>query len=170
MKTNQVYSNFEKTQYLKNKIFDAFLDGDYPMARAFVSVMLNLAEVEKGEWNYSNLIHISHTYLGLIHLAEENIEEAKKNLLKSINFKIGSPQLKSFGPNMMLAEQLLKVGEKEVVLEYLKKSGKIWYFIFSFYRLNKWRNQIRNNEIPDFGVNQNLHLMKQENLNLERRH
>lgn len=39
---------------------------------------------------------------------------------------VGSPQLKSFGPSMGLAKELVRDGEKEAVIEYLKLCAQFW--------------------------------------------
>jgi hypothetical protein len=50
--------------------------------------------------------------------ANGDIEEAKKQLLLAGKTP-SSPQLNSFGPNMILAKELLDKGEKDTVLHYL---------------------------------------------------
>ena len=61
----------------------------------------------------------------------------------------GSPQLNSFGPNMMLAEALLEAGRKETVIEYLKLCGKFW----KRGQVDKWIEVIKEGGIPKFGAN-----------------
>ena len=38
----------------------------------------------------------------------------------------GSPQLNSFGPNMLLAKEMLAAGRKEPVLEYVALVRRFW--------------------------------------------
>jgi hypothetical protein len=108
-----------------------------------------MAAYFKSDWNYGNAIHYANMILGRIALQEGKINRAKEYLLKSGNTP-GSPQLKSFGPNMSLAEELLKQGEINVVLEYLELCEKFWWFIFRAKSIRKWRKKIKEGEIPQF--------------------
>ena len=63
----------------------------------------------------------------------------------------GSPQLNSFGPNMMLAKELLNKDEKDVVIEYFKLCGSFWKMDRG--RLKQWTDTVKNDGIPDFGTN-----------------
>ena len=54
-----------------------------------------------------------------------DVEEAKRRLLAAGKTS-GSPALRSFGPNMALAEKLLEKGERDVVLEYFELCKKFW--------------------------------------------
>ena len=55
------------------------------------------------------------------------------------------------GPNMLLARKLLDAGRREVVLDYLKRCGKIWKM--SFGKLWYWKLEVRTGRTPDFGAN-----------------
>ncbi|MEI6198193.1 MAG: hypothetical protein WCS42_28075, partial [Verrucomicrobiota bacterium] len=52
-------------------------------------------------------------------------DEAAKYLLAAGKTP-GSPQLNSFGPDFALAKELLILGQKEVVLQYLDLVGNFW--------------------------------------------
>jgi len=103
-------------------------------------------------WNYGNNIHHGNIILGRIALTLDDLEEAKKRLIKAGKTP-GSPQLNSFGPNMALAKELLQKGEKDVVLKYLELCSKFWKMGKD--RLHKWSVVVKDGKIPDFGPNLN---------------
>lgn len=165
MKNEVTPSDYDRSEYLKKKIYKAFSDGDFAMAKAFINIQLDFLESARINWNHGNLKHQCYTYLGLMNVQEGDIEAAKVNLLKSIDVN-RTPQLKTFGPMMILAQKLLEEGERDTVLLYLSKCGKVWNFIFSFYKLSKWKSRINRDEIPDFGIHSNLYLHDHEKVSL----
>ncbi|MEP6787322.1 MAG: hypothetical protein ABJB40_02745 [Acidobacteriota bacterium] len=102
-------------------------------------------------WNYGNAIHIANTVLGLVALDRDDLKEAKTRLLESGKTP-GSPQLKSFGPNMKLADRLLKKGESAAVLTYLDEY-RIFWKQDSDDKLTVWKKAIAKGEPVDFGAN-----------------
>jgi hypothetical protein len=72
--------------------------------------LLIQAESMKDNWNYGNAVHTANLVLGRIALADGDVEEAKCLLLLAGQTP-GSPQLNSFGPDMLFAEELLEKGE-----------------------------------------------------------
>ncbi len=112
--------------------------------------LLALAEIFKSEWSYGNAIHHGNLLLGTIYLRQNRIEDAKK-YLRLAGLTPGSPQLNSFGPNMSLAKDLLEIGEREVVVEYLDFCKRFWQMGFG--KLDYWTAQVRAGELPDFGAN-----------------
>jgi hypothetical protein len=88
--------------------------------------------------------------LGRLALKNGNVEEAKKRLLAAGKTS-GSAALSSFGPTMLLAQELLKKGEQEVVLQYFDECQVFWKSAGS--RLDEWRQVVRLGRIPDFGGN-----------------
>jgi hypothetical protein len=103
-------------------------------------------------WNYGNNIHYGNIILGKIAMASDDLDEAKKRLIKAGETP-GSPQLNSFGPDMALAKELLQKGEKDVVLKYLEFCAKFWKSGKD--RLHKWSVVVEDGKIPDFGFNLN---------------
>jgi hypothetical protein len=83
------------------------------------------AEKFPKDWNHGNALHQAHTALGRVALRRDKLAEAKVHLLEAGRTP-GSPQLNSFGPNMLLAQELLERGEKEVVLEYFDLCRAFW--------------------------------------------
>jgi hypothetical protein len=74
---------------------------------------------------YGNVIHEANALLGQAALQDGDVRTAGDYLLKA-GHTPGSPQLDSFGPDFTLAAQLVAVGEKQVVLEYLGLVEKFW--------------------------------------------
>jgi tetratricopeptide (TPR) repeat protein len=116
-------------------------------AKEYAEQMLNQ---NRAGWNYGNNIHHGNLILGRIALRSDDLEEAKKRLIKAGETP-GSPQLNSFGPNMTLALELLKKGEKEVVLKYFELCLKFWKRGKD--RIQKWSTDIENDELPNFRAN-----------------
>lgn len=137
---------------LEKRSEEAFNSSDYEKAKLLAQENLKIADSFKRNWNYGNVIHKCNLMLGRIALKQENVEEAKEYLLRAGKTP-GSPQLKSFGPNMLLAKELLELGEKEVVLEYFDLCSKFWGFIGRFFSLRKWKKIVKNGDIPDFESN-----------------
>ena len=60
-------------------------------------------------------------------------------------------QMNSFGPNMMLAKDLLEKGERDTVLQYFELCRKFWKMDWG--KLNQWSKEVRMGQTPDFGAN-----------------
>jgi tetratricopeptide (TPR) repeat protein len=67
----------------------------------------------------------SHQLLGRIALRLGRISEATDHLGWSLNVS-PSPVLQSFGPSLTLAQELLDVGERISVIEYLERCASFW--------------------------------------------
>lgn len=120
--------------------------GSLEKAKVFAEELLSQAPRYEDDGNYGNAIHKSHTIHGRIELRQGNRAAAIQHLLQSGNTP-GSPQLDSFGPNMTLAKELLEVGERKAVLEYIDLCGRFWKLDFG--RLAKWKEMVRNDHIPN---------------------
>ncbi len=129
---------------------EAFQDGNLDDAKKLALEYLELAKSRKLDWNYGNAIHHANLILGRIALKQDLKEDAKIFLLKAGQIS-GSPQLKTFGPNMSLAKEMLAIGEKEIVIKYLELCDIFWKPFFS--KTKKWKNEIEAGNIPSFGGN-----------------
>jgi len=128
----------------------SYKKGHLEKARAQAFELLELApEFQDGCLN-GNAIHDSNIILGKVCLREGNVEAAKEHLLKAAHTP-GSPQLNSFGPNMALANELLSLGEQEVIIEYFKLCGKFW----KSGKLFEWAEVIKAGGTPNFRGNLN---------------
>jgi hypothetical protein len=87
---------------------------------------------------------------GLVALRSGNVEQAAKDLIEA-GKTTGSPQLDSFGPNMILASELLDKGQRDAVLEYLSLCKNFWKLGGA--RLDGWIDVIKSGGKPDFGAN-----------------
>src|SRR6266700_911055 len=119
---------------------DAFEAGENVKAQKYAE--------ELSRHDDSDAIHHGNLILGRLALKNGNTEEAKKRLLMAGTVS-GSPVLGSFGPNMMLAQELLQKGEQEVVLQYFDECQKFWKNDRN--QLAKWRQAIHQDRIPNFG-------------------
>jgi hypothetical protein len=117
-------------------------------ARDRADELLLLAPRFPNNWNYGNAIHDGHAVLGLVALAEDDVEAAKMHLLAA-GATPGSPQLDTFGPTMLLAKALLEKGETATVLEYLERCRPFWELEQG--RLDRWSEVAAAGEMPAFG-------------------
>ena len=102
----------------------------------------------EADYSDGDLVHQGHTVLGRIALVQGDVEQAKEHLLASGRTP-GSPVLRSFGPTMVLALELLETDETGVVAEYLELCSAFWEDA----DLDAWRTAVAAGEIPDFGSN-----------------
>lgn len=133
--------------FLTNLAKTAFAAGRIDDARKFAQEML---DNDTPGWNHGNRIHHGNLILGRIALVDGNIDEAKSRLLLAGQTN-GSPLLNSFGPNMLLAKELLERGETEVVLEYFELC-KV-FRSSPRQKLDQWIDDVKSNRIPQFGGN-----------------
>ena len=140
----------------------AYQKRQYGTAEAFAFEYLELSETLPRSWNYGNAVHDGNQILGLVALAQGDTTRAKDYLLKAGNTP-GSPQLDSFGPRMILARELLRAGEKNVVVEYLNcvekfmTTDKPYLHQYEWYqqsvkqtrvRIAQWKRDVRAGRIP----------------------
>ena len=123
-------------------------EGELEKAREYANEVLTLAPKYKNDWNYGNAIHKGHIAIGRIELRNGNLDNSKKHLLEAGRTP-GSPQLDSFGPNMLLAKELLEKGEDDVVITYLNHCGTFW----KKRQIRKWIEIIEGGDTPNFGAN-----------------
>lgn len=128
----------------------AFEAGDNTKAEEYATDLLQDAEKFRNSWNYGNAVHSGNIVLGRIALRRGDVAGAKAHLLAAGGTP-GSPQLDSFGPNMMLAQELLAKGERETVLTYLEACGKFWNMGGD--TLKNWIETVKGGGTPDFGGN-----------------
>ena len=125
----------------------AFVAEQLTKARKYAEIAL---QGPPSGWNYGNRIHHGNLILGRIALREGDIAEANTRLIRASKTP-GSPQLKSFGPNMTLAKELLETGERDVVIEFFRLCAKFWDMEQG--KLDEWAALVEEGKIPDFGAN-----------------
>lgn len=128
----------------------AYRLGNNEKAKAYADELLSSAQQDTGGWNYGNAIHKGHMALGLVALRGGDVVTARRELLESGKTP-GSPQLSSFGPNMTLAGELLKNGDRDAVLEYFELCRKFWKM--GGQQLDSWSETVHNGGTPEFGAN-----------------
>ncbi|MHC4075043.1 MAG: tetratricopeptide repeat protein [Planctomycetota bacterium] len=124
--------------------------GQIDEAEKYATELLELATKYKKDWNYGNAIHKGHIALGRIALRRGRIDSAKGHLLEAGRTP-GSPQLDSFGPNMLLAKELFEEGQKDTVIKYLQFCDKFWSS--GKWKIKKWQQIIQEGRTPYFGSN-----------------
>ena len=106
-----------------------------------------LASLFEENWNAGNALFAGHTVLGLLALRRGDVELAIQELRTSAKNR-DSPQLRSFGPTMRLAKELLELGKTEEVIAFLHhclafwKMGSLWVEV--------WEKKIRRGLVPNF--------------------
>jgi hypothetical protein len=150
--STRIASNDERGDFFRmtQMASAALRAGKAEQAKTVAETLLKQAETLKDDWNYGNAVHIAHLVLGQIALNEGDIDEAKHLLLEAGKTP-GSPQLNNFGPNMLLAKNLLEKKERESVLKYFELCAKFWKDKDG--KLNQWKAAVSNGETPDFGKN-----------------
>ncbi len=143
-------SSEAKSEVLWHDATRAFQQGDRAGAASLARRLLVLAAEHPMRWYTGNAIHHGHLMLGRVALADGDVATARAELLASAD-NGGSPQLKSFGPNMRLARDLLQVGERDVVRQYLALCRSFW--TYGGKRLDAWDAAIAAGQMPDFGAN-----------------
>ena len=149
----QATTDLHKKFYLTRKAAGAALAaGESDKAKTYSQALLEQAAEMRGDWNYGNAIHVANLILGQIALNSGNVAEAKRLLLEAGKTP-GSPQLNSFGPNMLLAKELLAKGEGEAVVQYFDLCANFWKDGAD--KLGAWKAYVQKGGVPDFGANLN---------------
>jgi hypothetical protein len=110
---------------LDDHIKAAYAANDVAGTGKLATEYLELANTYRCNWNYGNALHDANRYLGLISLKKGDTDAAVV-YLREAGKSTGSPQLDTFGPELDLANELLKQGRTEAVQGYLKDIKKFW--------------------------------------------
>jgi hypothetical protein len=130
----------------------ALVAGEVKKARNYAQELLRLGESKRSMSPalYGQAAHISNLVLGRIELKSGHKKKAIDYLLAAGKVP-GSPLLKTFGPNMLLAKELLEKGEREAVIEYFDLCANFWEMQNG--KLDQWKGIAKRGGIPDFGRN-----------------
>jgi hypothetical protein len=95
-------------------------------------------------------IHDANMVLGVLALLKNDLERAKKCLIASARTEWSSFEARMAGPNLTLANELAKFGERETVTQYLETCP---YFRKADRSglTSKWIAEIHDGKVPDFG-------------------
>ena len=126
----------------------AFEAGDLKYAREWALEILSQAATNPNP-TLVDPVHHAQIVLGRLALVNGNVQEAKERLVLA-GQTAGSPSLKTSGPNMSLAKELLEKGERETVITYFEECASFWK---DQGKLSQWTTQVRAGETPQFGAN-----------------
>lgn len=119
-------------------------------AKTAATELLVLTEKYRTDWNYGNAVHKANSGLGRLALQRGDMAAARGYLLASARSK-GSPQMNTFGPNMLFASEMIAAGEKRAVIEYLDLCNSFWEMEDG--RLAVWKRDVEGGRQPNFSAN-----------------
>jgi hypothetical protein len=140
------HARLERFYSLEDLIKAAYEAEDLAAVKTLATEYLDLAAGYRCDWNYGNAIHDANEFLGLASLKAGDRVAAAAYLVKAGKSE-GSPQLNTFGPDLALADALLKEGEVEPVKTYLKDLGRFWSMDGG--RISEWLASIEKGERPE---------------------
>jgi tetratricopeptide (TPR) repeat protein len=147
---SDTHDSRERLNDLPDAAQAAFEAGEYEQAASYCKEVLSLAEQPEYADSNADAIHYGNGVLGRIALRQGDVTTASAYLVKAAKIK-GNPHLDTFGPNMMLAKELLEKGERKSVLEYFDLCGKFW--ADDDKKLDQWRSAVSSGSDPNFGAN-----------------
>jgi hypothetical protein len=130
---------------IDDEIAAAYKANNFDKVKELGKENLELASVYRCNWNYGNAIHDTNRILGLVSLKSGEIDEAASYLIKA-GKSTGSPQLNTFGPNLDLANELLKRGKVDAVKTYLIGIKSFWEMNNG--QIDSWLAQIEKGDKP----------------------
>lgn len=128
----------------------AFEVSEYEKANKLAKEVLAIRKRYENELLYGSAVHDAHTILGRLALNNSNIELAKEHLILSAKVP-NSPRLRSFGPSMKLASDLLALGQNDITIQYLELCKNFWELGIGI--LDLWIAEIREGKEPNFSPN-----------------
>lgn len=120
----------------------AFAAGDDDKAISAAQRLLAVGKERNDKrTDYGNAVHDGNCILGRVAFRRGDVISAKEFLL-SASKSLGSPSLDTFGPEMDLAQDLLSIGERKIVLQYLCGCHRFWNGFLSTPLLLYWSAEI----------------------------
>ncbi len=140
------------------KISNYFLKSDYDSVRVESQKLINTAFQNKHDKDYSLLLHIAYTYIGLVAIFSNSMAEGKKLLIDSITLPKNGPVF-SFGPNMLLCRYIIIVNSDfDSVRHFLQIAKTKTSIMYKFRYLNRFLKSINNRKMPNFDTHLYYHL------------
>ena len=96
---------------------------------------------------YGDVAHEMNLVLASCALAMGNKPEARRRVLQASRTP-GSSQLDSFGPKFPIVYELYKVGDRDLMIEYLTNIGRFWKSDL----LADWKRSIASGKEPEDGL------------------
>ncbi len=130
--------------HLPALIWAAFDAGQYGQARAYADEALTLTPrpwADNSDGRYA-----AHLVLGHLALDEGDSERAARHL--TLAGQQTDQLMFTWGPNVSLARQLIKHGQREAVAAYFEQCAGAWSRYFGW-RLKEWAAHIRSGHIPN---------------------
>lgn len=141
---------YERWVHIADAAFWSVDAGDAAGAARLADEAMAMSDEFCKDWNYGNVLHKVQLTRGRI-LLRSGSRAGAAYFLREAGKTPGSPQLDSFGPNMLLAKELLEAGERKAVEDYLDEVGAFWKLDGG--ALLAWRWQLRWGMQPNFGAN-----------------
>jgi len=142
-------ASYERAVSLCDLGWRALLSGEAATAERYANEALRLsASLNPALLDQGYIVHHSNLILGHVALARGNKDEARSRLIAAGRTR-DSATLRSFGPNMSLANALLRQGHVDTVIEFIDLCADFW----PQEKLSAWRNEVLAGEMPDFGPN-----------------
>jgi hypothetical protein len=120
--------------------------GENARAASGATELLAEAPAHAEQDSFGEAVHHGHIVLGRLALQAGNVAEARSRLLAAGDTP-GSAGLRSFGPDVALARELLAHGERAVVIDYLRRVDKFWQRRHGC--IDTWTAQIAQAHDPD---------------------
>jgi hypothetical protein len=125
--------------------------GEGEKARKYAMQLLTLGS-STDYWDAAGALHQGNLALGRLALRAGDVEQAKTYLLSAARLPDGK-RFGAFGPNMRLAKELLEIGERDVVQEYLRMCSDLWDT--KDHCAEHWIQEVQQGKVPAFGGNLN---------------
>jgi hypothetical protein len=135
---------FEQVKYAAEI---CFLAGSYEDSRLFTEQITKNIDSFNNYTTKGGMLHEYHTLMGRHLVREGNLEEAKQQLMLSIDLSPDSA-MRSFGPNTSLALDLLLKGENTSVLTFLDGCARFW----KEEPIQIWKSKINANKMPALDI------------------
>jgi tetratricopeptide (TPR) repeat protein len=152
----QAVAAFEKTRTLSKNLNHYLLVGlakacviaeDYDRARMVAGELISVSQPTTSRHLVNMSRHYGYLTLGYLAFQSGDIDEAERKLFEAGNYENSSVS----GPNMYLAYHLLQRGERDAVVEFLRRASKWWES--TDHTAERWIYMIEHGETPDFQTN-----------------
>jgi hypothetical protein len=128
---------------------DAVRAGDFLQAKKLAQQSLQMAVMLHDDPEYGTAVHVANNVLGRVALHTGDVDTANSFLLAAGKVP-GSASLANAGPDMSLAKELLKRGQRRTVREYMDACERLW--TSGGTRMRAWIATVDAGDVPDFGT------------------